>query len=384
MPENQPDIEEKLAAAEALLSQQADSFSEALRQLGKRISPALIDGQGWTRLLERARQIPATVAAFPFGFELPLSEREPKADFGISVIGGTRSAAFFKRQGCSRGATAAAAGLTGLLDEIQSTDSAVRRIIGHKMMLEYDVASAPDDKNPAPGIFLRPAEQPLTGNSQQADAAAIVLDATVAAAGWNPEREEHRHVMRVYQALENGTRIDSFGAFPSRRRMIRLAITGFQTAGDILAFLQRAGWSGQPETMISPAVTRFCECDAVVDRAVHIDINSDGPGATLGLSFMTKKRRANDPRYWIDNPRQWATFMDVLRESGRVVPEKLDALADWPSLPEPLICQSGMLLLMRGIHHIKITLRKNRADAVKAYIYCLLCPWPNEYKTMQP
>ncbi len=377
----QPDIEEKLAAAEDQLDCEADSFGALLSQLESYIAPALISGQGWTKLLERARELPSTVAAFPFGFELPLGEREAKADFGVSVIGGTRSAAFFERQGRSPDATAPAAGLTWLLNETKSADSAVRQIFGHKMMLEYDVESAPDETSPAPGIFLRPVE-PIIGGDQQAAAAA--LDATFAAVGWNPTREEHRHVRRVCQALENGARIESFGAFPSRIRGLRLAVTGFRNSGDILAFLERAGWPGQPDVIGSLTIKHFEERDAFVDLGAHLDITSDGPGARLGVSFMAKKRIANDPRYWIDSPYQWTTFMDCLRESDLAVPEKLTALTRWPSKPEALICRSGALILIRGIHHIKISLCENRADAVKAYIYCLMCPWSSEYKTEGP
>jgi len=385
LPENQPylDLDKKLAAAENQMSQEAASFSEVLSQLAGHIPPDLICGKGWTRLLERAREIPPTVAAFPFGFEIPMSEPEPTADLGISIIGNTRSATFFERQGRCMDATASAAGLTGLLTETRSTDSAVRQIVGHKMMMEYDIASAPDGKNPAPGVFVRPTEQLITGNNQQTDALATVLDAIVAAAGWNPDCEEHTSVMRVYQAMASNNRIDSFGVFPSRKRMVRLAITGFQTPSDILAFLERAGWPGQPEALADPVIIRFFESDALVDMGAHIDVNSDGPGAALGLSFMAKKRMANDPQYWIDSPRQWAALMDCLHESDLVVPEKLNALNNWPSNPEPLIGKSGIMVLMRGIHHIKITLCNDRADAVKAYIYCLICPWSNEYKTLE-
>ena len=369
------DLDSKFIAAERRLSQEGKSFGEVLEQIRYKISPALIGDHGWEKVLARAKKIPASVAAFPFGFELPLHEHDAQADFGISLIGGTESVEFFEQRGSFHFATPQEAGLSWLLQNTKLEDSAVRKIVGRKLMLEYDVASVSSDAHPAPGIFLRPSEQPILGGNQQSQACSIVLDAIVTAVGWESCSQEHRHVKRVYQAQENGTRIDSFGAFPSRKRCIRIAITGFRNVHDVVKFLQSVDWSGCRHPMVASTIRHFEESNAFVEMGVHLDLNSNGLGSTLGLSFLPKERVVNDPRYWLDHPAMWDTFIDGLREGDLGKSDKLSALADWQSAPEMLISQSGTLVFIRGIHHIKIVIREDQVIQVKAYIYCLICPW---------
>lgn len=104
-------IDDHWSGTEKFLLREANSTGELLERLRGSVSPALIGGPGWERLLERTRSLPATLAAFPFGFELPLHEQEPNADFGVSLIGGSRSASFFEDRGRSRDASPAAAGI---------------------------------------------------------------------------------------------------------------------------------------------------------------------------------------------------------------------------------------------------------------------------------
>lgn len=370
-------LEEQCSATETLLSSEAGSLGELLELLRDRVSPALIGDPEWMRLQECARELPATIAAFPFGFELPLHERRPHADLGVSVVGGTVSATFFEKEGASKDAGSSAAGIAGLLRATEPGDSPLRQVVGRKMMLEYDIEATLGGGRADPGLFLRPAERPILGDGadQRLRDIGCVLDAIVTAAGWRPDAAEHRQVERVYRAQTPGTRIDSFGAFPSRERAIRLAVSGFRTSCEIVAFLERAGWPGQRATAAS-AVSRLEERGAFVGAGVHFDVHADGLGPTLGLSFLAKKREANDPRYWVDSPDQWTSFLNCLRAEGHGLGEKIAALAQWSSGAEPLFCRSGAFILMRGIHHIKLVLKGDRVEQAKGYVFFLVCSWP--------
>ena len=370
-------LEDQWAATEQLLAREAESLGEILAQLRGHISPALIGGTGWERLLERARDLPATMAAFPFGFELPLHERRPGGDLGVSVVGGTPSAAYFEEQGRSQDADPSAAGIARLLEETNSDRSPLRQVVGRKMMLEYDIESVPGDARPAPGIFLRPAERPIVGDgaSQRIRDIGCVLDATVAAAGWIPDPAEHRQIERVYRALTADTRIDSFGAFPSRDRAVRFAVTGFRTSRDVVAFLEQAGWSGQ-RSAVASTVSHFEKRGAFVNVGVHFDVRADGLGPVLGLSFLAKNRKPNDPRYWVDSPQQWTAFLDGLAEAGLADSDKLSALASWSAGVQALFCRFSTFVLMRGIHHIKLVLVGDRFEQAKGYVFFLVCSWP--------
>ena len=129
-------------ATEERLLPEARSLGELLAQLRGRVSPVLIGDPEWERVVDRARGLPVTMAAFPFGFELPLHEPRPRADFGVSVVGGSRSASFFEEGGRSGDADPSTARIARLLHETAREESALRRVAGRKMLLEYDIDPA--------------------------------------------------------------------------------------------------------------------------------------------------------------------------------------------------------------------------------------------------
>ena len=63
-------FEEGLAVTQERLAGEAGSMAEVLERLRGRISPVLIGDREWESVLERARDLPAAVAAFPFGFRM--------------------------------------------------------------------------------------------------------------------------------------------------------------------------------------------------------------------------------------------------------------------------------------------------------------------------
>ena len=359
-------FEEGLVVTQERLSREAGSLGELLARLRGHISSVLIGDREWEQLLERARQLPVTMAALPFGFELPLHEHQPGADLGVSVVGGTGSAAYFENMIRCGNEDPVISGIVGLLHETEREGSHLGRVIGRKMMLEYDVWSAPGATRPAPGIFLRPAERPIMGggDDERTQDIGVVLAALVSAVGWSFDSAERRLTEHVHLAQPADTRIDSFGAFPARERAIRLALTGFRSLHDIAEFLERAGWRGGRALS---TVSSLEEHGGFVSLGAHIDVRSDGLGPSLGLSFIAKHRVAKDPSYWLDRPDQWTTFFNGLRQEELAVPEKLEALAAWSPGPTTLFGASGAFVLVRGIHHIKLVLSGGRIAQVKAY-----------------
>lgn len=367
------DFEEGLAVTQERLLGEAGSLAELLERLRSRIPSVLIGDREWERLQERARDLPVTMAAFPFGFELSLHERQPRADLGVSVVGGTGPAAFFEEKARSENADPSATGIARLLAESEPDDSPLRQVAGRKMMLEYDIGLAPGGSHPDPGIFLRPAERPIVGDGadQRIRDIGVMLEALVSAVGWNPDAAERRQVERVHLAQKADTQIESIGAFPSRERAIRLAVIGFRTGRGVMAFLERVGWSGQ-HPVVAATMARFEKRGGVVELGVHLDVHADGLGPTLGLSCLAKERRAKDPHHWLDPPNLWTAFIDGLLEEGLAVPEKLSALANWSPGPTTLFGASGPFVLLRGIHHIKLVLTEDRVDQVKGYPFLVL------------
>ena len=358
-------INEAWVATEERLVREADSMGELLTRIRPQISARLIDGPGWERLLERAQETPATMAAFPVGFEIPLQDPVPRADFGVTLVGDSRTAALYQNRGRSGEADASTAGLAWLLDETDREDSLLRRVVGRKMLLEFDVDPSPDRGHQAPGVFLYPVEGALAGDGRQMEELGAVHDALAHACGFSPVAAERRQLERVYRMLKSGTLIKAAGAFPARERAIRIAATGFRTAPGVMAFLERVGWPGDP-AVAGAAVSSFEERSAFAYLGVHLDIDANGVGPSLGLSLFP-----NDNE-WLKDIRHWTAIIDVIGEQGYGLAEKLKELARWSTGSTTLFGRAGPLMLVRGIHHIKLVIREDRVEQAKGYVFFLM------------
>ena len=353
------------------LAEEGGDMSDLLGYFRNRVSPVLIGDPEWERILECARQHPITMAAHPFGFELPLHERMPRADFGVSLASGTRAAAVFEERARTDKLNETARSMARLFKQMDTDNSPLRAIVGRKLMLEYDIGSAREGERLHPAIFLRPGECPIVGACDQVKDVRTVVDALVSCVGWERNEAECKQVERTYQALPGDTRMDSFGVFPSRSRAIRLAVMGFKAQQELCSYLEETGWPGQISTVKS-VISRFMERANIVRTGANIDVREDGLGPTLGLTLIVKQRYTKDSRYWLDGLTDWDPFLEALRQERLVVPEKLDALAGWVSKPTTLFGKSGHFILLRGIHHIKLVIAENELRKAKAYVFMVL------------
>ena len=364
-------LEDQWIATEKRLLHEADSMAEFLQQLRSRISPQLIGDRAWEITLEHARNLPVTVAALPFGFELPLHDSRAIADFGISVIGGGQSATFLEEKGKTEGADASSANVAWLLSETESEESTLRRIVGRKLMLEYDIDAESHAPFPAPGIFLYPDKDVLVGGGgdQQLRDLFTVVDAVAYSANLDLSAEERRQIESVYLATKPDTWIQAVGGFPEREGGIRLSVMGFKKVNEVVSFLERIGWPGECSAVAASA-SPLEERDAFTYMGVHLDVRANGVGETLGLNFYAREGE------WLKDIQHWTPLIDGIREAGVAVPEKLTELVKWASGSEPLSGKSGQFVLMRGIHHFKLTLVHDRVEKVKGYIFLLVFAWP--------
>ena len=345
---------------------QADSVGELIEQFRNRISPALIDGPGWETLVERARALPVSLATSGFGFELPLHEREPRADLGVGLFEGSRSAAHFEEWCRSQPEDLSRAAVVGLLRRMGRQGSALRHVAGKKLLLEYDVDPAHRGPPPDPGIFLYPDADALSGEGSDPGDLGIVAEALNAASGWEPDAAERQHAERLFMAMPRDTHIGAVGVFPARNRGLRLAVTGFRKTRHLTAFLERAGWDGQ-SSEIASFVSKMEERGAFAYLAAHLDVQAGGLGPGLGVSFY-----ATDTQ-WSKDIDPWTAVIDGLGEHGLAVRRKLSALPSCAGA-EMLFGRKGMLLVARGIHHIKMSLAGDRVEQVKAYVFFLVFP----------
>ncbi len=363
-------IDEAITRTQDRLHEEGGTMGDLLGHFRSQISPVLIGDREWLRVLECAGKLPVTMGALPFGFELPLHERKPQADFGASLASGTRAAAFFEERARIDKTDDTARAVVRLFKEMDSENSPLREIVGRKLMLEYDIGSASGDEDAQPGIFLRPGERPIVGGGQMNDVG-LVVDALVACVGWERNAAQRESLESVYLAQPEDTRMDSFGVFPSRSRSIRLAIMGFKSQPEICSFLEETGWPGRISA-VEAVVSRFRERANIVRSGVNIDVEEGGVGPALGLTLIVKQRYTKDSRYWLDGLTDWDPFLEALRHEELVVPEKLAELAGWVSQPTMLYGKSGRYVLLRGIHHIKLVIAGKQLQKAKAYVFMVL------------
>ena len=365
------DIDEAVMLTQDRLAEEGGTMGDLLGHFRSRISPVLVGETAWERILECAGKLPVTMGAHPFGFELPLHERRPEADFGVSLASGTGAAAFFRERARTDRSDETARAITRLFGQMDTGNSSLRDIVGRKLMLEYDIGSARDGECPRPAMFLRPGERPIIGASGQAEDVGMIVDALVSCAGWERNDAERDNVEGAYLAQPADTRMDSFGVFPSRSRAIRLAVMGFKTRQEVCSYLESTGWPGRISAVDS-VISRLEERANVVRTGVNIDVREEGVGPTLGLTLIVKQRYTKDSRYWLDGLTDWEPFLKALGHEEIVAPEKLAALAGWVAKPTTLFAKSGRYVLLRGIHHIKLVISGNQLRKAKAYVFMVL------------
>lgn len=364
-------LDEAVTLTEERLAAEGGTMGELLGHFRNRISPTLIGEPEWGLILKRAGNLPITMGALPFGFELPLHAPEPKADLGVSLASGTRTAAFFRERTRTDEADETARVIGRLFRQMDAEDSPLREIVGRKLMLEYDIGSARDRDRSLPGMFLRPGERPIMGAHGQVNDVGTVVDALVSCVGWEMSDAERANVDRVYLAQPEDTRMDSFGVFPSRSRAIRLAVMGFRSQQAVCSYLENTGWPGRIPA-VEAVIARFRERASIARTGVNIDVQEEGVGPTLGLTLIVRQRYTKSSRYWLDGLTDWEPFLEALSHEEIVVPEKLTAIADWVSKPTTLFAKSGRYVLLRGIHHIKLVISGNQLRKAKAYVFMVL------------
>ena len=365
------DFEQALIHTQQRLSREGSDIGSLLEN-AKNWTPATLVGEReWGRILERARNLPISMGAFPFGFEFPLHTKSPEADFVASVKAGTLTSSIFYERARASSEDRLAGSIVNLFDEMDGEDPTLRNIVDRKTMLEFDVGSAKDADPELPGFFLRPGLKPIMGNKGQVDDVLTVARALYSCVGWQLSRAEEGRLAQVYKAQPNDTRMDSFGIFPSRGRGIRLAIMGINSSCELDTFLKAIGWPGET-AMVDEVVQSFQERAQITRNGINLDVQGDCIGPTLGLTAMVKQRYTNDPRYFLDETDLWLPFLDALYQEDIVVREKVDALEGWLAKPGILYGKSGRFVLMRGIHHMKIVISDGLLSQAKAYVYMML------------
>ena len=366
-------IDEAVLLTQQKLAQEGGSMGDLLSNFRQWISPQLIDKDQWERVLDCASGLPISMAALPFGFELPLHDSRPIADFGASLASNTQTSIDLRSDTQTGDGRENIVPILRLFDQMEASNPSLRDIIGRKLMLEYDIGSANSHEQIAlkPGMFVRPSETPIIGGSDQDEAVDLVAKSLLGALGWPVSDGLRNHLQSIYRAQSSEVRMDSIGVFPSRSRNIRLAIIGLDNERGIGSFLRQIHWPGNVDA-VNLIKQQILDQVETATTGVNLDVGDTGVGSTLGLTLSIKKRYTHAPNYWIDGSDEWDPFLSALEKESLVKIEKLPLLAKWVTKPMPLFGKSGQFLLMRGIHHIKLVIEGDKLTRIKAYVFMVL------------
>ncbi len=358
-------VNEDWARTERCLPFVADSMGHLLARMRPYISSRILDGPALWRLLDCAGDIPVTAAAFPFGIEVPLHVPEQRANFGISLVGDSVTARHFQQGGNAEGADTSSAGVAWVLDETDRETSILRRVIGRKMGLEFEIDLSGGATRTDPGIFLFPAGDVFEGGAERFEELGAVHDALVFACGWSPDVAQRRELERLYAALPPKRRIRRVGAFPSQERVIRAAASDFRTAVEVTAYLERAGWPGDASA-IGEMVSFFDERKTFVYLGLQFDVTANGLGPGLGLSFYAHELD------WLKDIGYWMPVIDAIGERNLALPGKLEELAKWSNGTATMYSEAGPIMLVRGIHHVEMSIIGDWVGPVNGYVFFLM------------
>lgn len=328
-----------------------DEFRNLLPVLRPCIPPALLDGDGWDRFLERVGDLPARPAANIAGLELRLGEPDPAADCAVSVGPDDPLRSYYVR----RGETAPSGSAPALLGDFLArsaggNDADFDAALFDAALLEYDIAQITPGVRPEPGIFLKL----VHGRDEPATPAALTAELS-AAVGWNSPAVADA-VARVFDALPPGGRVAWMGAMPDRPPAAVKLVTRGVAAGEVAAFLERAGWAGST----GKALEVLADVSPFADEfSLYLDVAAEGPLPRLGLGLYAPQEGQGAD--------SWRPLLELLVELGWCRTEKKAGLLAFIGIERLFHPQYGGTLY-KGINHVKLTIEDGRVQA-KAYAW---------------
>ncbi len=325
------------------------------------IPRSLLDGLGWDRLTACAAELPDAGSSAFLGCEFRLGEETPAADLFVVVRSGSPLARHFIRRGEAARPGSAAAALSRYLARIGQADSELHACIAGTM-LEYDLAEAPADPRPDPGVFLKIRRTEESGPHDRPQP--LPIAALAGAVGWTDEDEALRWVARALAALPPDARVAHVGALPSRTpRAVRLVV---QEIGrdEVAGVLERLGRSAA----VRPATELLADLGDVLPRfRLSVDVADSGLLPRIGLELYHAGSWGDDAMdSWLTTGRSaWRPVVERLALRGWCLAAKAQGLLQWCAL-DRMYDRRGVFLVYKGVNHVKLTVT-DAGVAAKAY-----------------
>ena len=342
-----------------------DSFGARLGRLRRLIPRNLLDGPGWTRLIDRVGGLPGEAVLDACGFEFRLGEPEPAADFAVPVIRGQS----LERYCIGLGRDARPDSSEASLARHLGRDGGSRSPFVTTTMLEYDIAEIEGGKRPPPGVFLKLSRASGHGLTRpEGSDGGVVADLLADAVGRTRDEDERRMVEQVFAALPAGGRVIQAGAFPGRApRSIRLVARGIEPsqAASLLKLLR------QPRPVEAMTSVLAVMGDVSPIFGLSFDVGACGVSPRIGLEMAPPAVAGRN--LWLEKRREdWRPLIDRLESRGWSLPAKARGLRAWPGR-DKVYEERGVFFVYRGLHHVKLVVRDDTVTA-KAYAGMMYSP----------
>jgi len=333
----------------------ASAFSAVLEALSRAISPALIDGAGWTHLRDAAAGLPVGPSN-GFGFELRLGEPAAGADFYVVLPRRGALADHLIRRGEGAAPGSAAAGLRDHLAAID-TGAPWSEILG----LEYDVMSGP--RVARPGLFVRIRSDLAQTGADGFPTAQTVAEWVAGAVGWRLSEGERHALGLVFDGFAAaGGKVADVGIIPDRPvRALKVVSRSLEPAR-VLPVLARLRWPG-PAGEVAAFLSAFAGLFRTLRLAVGVATEGVLPRIGIEL-FQGVPGSLGHPASG-----DWGPLLARLCEDGLCLPGKSEGLLALPGR-EFVFRGRDTFGILTAVHHVKVSFEEREGGVgveAKAY-----------------
>ena len=334
---------------------------------------SIISPEKFKEILFLAKNFPGNLTSF-LGFEIHLKDPRERADWAFAVSGagadrevlvnllkqGNFPSSFMQQPEWKQIAAFSASWA--------QKDSSLKEQV-KCFWLEFDMPETPRDVS-IPSVFFGPekvSQDPMT------QYAWLVNDALPLLKGKSLPKSMERQILSCIQKIPKGATLFQVGTMLSRSTSdVRLYINKIHPR-KIISYLNTLGWLDTNNEFQS--LIRDMESNA--DRFVlSYDIGNAGIGPRIGLECSFEANRYHEET-------RWERLFNYLVEIGMCLPEKRDALIQYPGIENPDDFSGGIMKpftsvsrhlddifsgsLVRYISHIKLVYLPGTIVEAKAY-----------------
>jgi hypothetical protein len=345
-------------------SEQPSTLAESLDVLLPNLMPTLVKPDRLSNLKALAANLAPILRG---GFECRLSAIAPQVDLQQCIVRDENELSILRESIAHQiPGNPGWSNLQDFLTEGFTLNSAIAEI-----WLEFDVDPTSDPTSvtlPLPAIFVSLPHH-VSPALQTYEIAATSLNLLLG----NRWYDWQENLDRCFTTCPEGVFISHIGVMLSRNvPALRVNVKRLQ-ADSLIPYLQQIGWEGETKELAGRVDELFGMCDRIT---VCLDVgNKIYP--QIGLECIWLKQPQDEPR--------WRVFLDFLVAQGLCMPEKAEALLNWPGQtnpinspapwPDDLIVDSLLkpreqfTMFQRKLSHIKIVLHPHKGREAKAYLW---------------